>query len=391
MGQNGYNNAVATLKYSSLSAPRRPARVSKMDANGVLRELELMCAGLQPGDKLPTHIELMKQLGSSERAVRWALDELRRKGRIVRRQGSGTYVTDLSLSGGDEANGHHEPKTRVAAIQAQSRTIVAITRPDRSAFDQAMSLLFQQVQDAELSLVCRFVDSAADVSTHNEAPALGFIVFRQDLLPIARRLHANGERVVLVGAPMADEMAGVPNVHGDQEHGGYIATRHLLELGHRRIVFFCTETGQRTRRWVGHQRALSEVRKRGLDVQDSVLLVEDAARWTGDLSAARAYFQRADAPTGIVAWNDHEAVMLLTLLHHIGLRVPDDISLVGYDNLPEGQKVHPPLTTLETSVESQLQAALKLLMQPNPPSNSHIVVVLPSLIRRNSSAPIAIT
>lgn len=370
----------------SLSSASLPASRGKLPPDAVLRELEAMCRALEPGAIVPTHTELMKQLGASERAVRWALDELRRQGRIVRRQGSGTFVADVPLS---DNNGSHD-KSPIGAkvVPTRSKTVVAIARPDRAVFDQAMGMLFEQAQEAGLPLVCRFADAESKVPVRKEAPPLGYIVFRRDLLPVARKLQAEGQRVVLVGAPFADEMAGVPNVYGDQEYGGYVATKHLLELGHRRLVFFCTQSGLLTRRWVGHQRALIEARKGGLDVQDEVLLIEDAARWTDDMVSARAYFARSDAPTGIVAWNDHEAVMLLNLLQHIGLRVPDDVSLVGYDNLLQGQKMFPPLTTLETSVEGQLQTALKLLTQPEPPTPAHTVVVLPSLVRRESSARI---
>src|SRR5215216_2692620 len=71
----------------------------KNDLDEVLGALESLCASLQPGDMIPTHRELMQQLGASERAVRWALDELRRQGVIIRRQGASTIVAERPAGG----------------------------------------------------------------------------------------------------------------------------------------------------------------------------------------------------------------------------------------------------------------------------------------------------
>ena len=78
---------------------------------------------------------------------------------------------------------------------------------------------------------------------------------------------------------------------------------------------------------------------------------------------------------------------MLSLLSYVGIRVPQDVSIIGYDNLPEGQRVHPLLSTVDTAVEQQLQVAVKLLAQPAPPSPSHTIVVLPTLLQRESTLP----
>jgi DNA-binding LacI/PurR family transcriptional regulator len=88
----------------------------------------------------------------------------------------------------------------------------------------------------------------------------------------------------------------------------------------------------------------------------------------------------------VVAWNDHEALSLLRTLHRAGVRVPEEVSLVGYDALPEGAMVHPALTTVDPQVDGQLQAALTLLRRSIAPPASHSTVIVPSIVVRESSA-----
>ena len=362
-------------------------RRRKTDAGQMLRELEGLCDSLQPGDMIPTHTELMRRFDASERAVLGALDELRREGRIVRRRRAGTFVAErkLPIAGG----GVTGPSTI-----ADNRTVVALVglaEPDRAIFDRAVSLLFGHVAAAGLSLVCESanVDSGALRGALplpiSERP-VGYVVFGRRLLPVAKQLQDAGQRVVSVGTPYAYTMPEVPVVQGDQEHGGYLATGHLLELGHRRIAFRGWSDWPQMQRWHGHQKALSEARQQGIDVRDSEIFEGEYRQWRDDPETAEAYFRRPEAPTGIVVWNDHMAVALLTLLSYIGIRVPQDVSLVGYDNVPEGQQVHPSLTTVESALDQQLQAAIRLLTQPVAPPPTTTVVVLPTLISRESSA-----
>ena len=70
----------------------------------------------------------------------------------------------------------------------------------------------------------------------------------------------------------------------------------------------------------------------------------------------------------MVVWNDHEAVRLATVLSRAGVRVPEQVSLVGYDNLPESSLIYPLLTTIDQAIGQQLRLALRLLTQPVPPA-----------------------
>src|SRR5437763_1437464 len=97
---------------------------TRSNAARVLQVIEELCASLDIGDRLPTHTELMRRFGASERAVLRALDELQRAGKIVRRNGVGTFVTDARLPG----------SSATPITGTDGRTVVAVAQPDQSFF-----------------------------------------------------------------------------------------------------------------------------------------------------------------------------------------------------------------------------------------------------------------
>jgi DNA-binding LacI/PurR family transcriptional regulator len=366
----------------------RPSQRS--DAERVLQILRDYCRKeLQPGSVVPNHRELMQRFEASERSVRWALNELRRQGIIIRRQGARTYVADPQSVVVTSANGSSPVIAARPAVVMESRTIVAIAVPDHAIFDQAMNLLVEKARVEDLSVVCHLFPGTNDVAMQSLPPVahepLGYIVFRRELLGLAEALQAEGHRVVYMGTPYVNSIPQVPSVYGDQEQGGYLAARHLIDLGHRRIAFCAFGDIQQSLRWQGHQRALREARKGGLRIDDSVLDLDDMRAWKENPALGRAIFGGPYAPTGLVVWNDHEAVMVMGQLTRLGLRVPQDVSIVGYDNLPEGEMQHPALTTVYSPMDQQLKTAINLLTRPEALLAPYQFLMQPILIPREST------
>jgi DNA-binding LacI/PurR family transcriptional regulator len=321
----------------------------------------------------------MQQFGASERAVRWALDELRRQGIIIRRQGASTIVAERPAGG-------RASQSMNSMAAAPIDTIVAIGPHDYSFFDRCMHLVLRQAESVGLTLVCRLYEPDTDPAAFHIGQPTCVLLFGYRLTSLGKRLQAEGHRVVIVGSPPADSLPEVPCVHVDQEQGGYLVVRHLLELGHRRIAL---GYDRQSPRWHGHERALREARakgKAGVVTFSELSWDEVGDSWQRDPQLAAEYFRQPDAPTAVATWNDHAAAALLAVLTRAGIEVPQRVSLVGFDNLPESQLVHPPLTTVDSAIEQQLQAALGLLTRPDAPPSSHTVVVLPTLIGRESSA-----
>lgn len=348
----------------------------------MLEVLKKYCQELQPGDYVPSHHELARDFGVSTRSVRWALDELNRQGIIVRRQGARTQVAYPESTPASAA------PIAMRATEVKNRVIVAIVVPDHALFDQAMQLLVEQAKTQGITVFCHLlpeceIDDSKLVLPQLQEEPLGFIVFRRDMTPLAERLHREGRRVVLMATPFSNRMPSVPTVYGNHRHGGYLATRHLIDLGHRRIGCCAYGDWEQTLRGQGHQRAMREATQRGLDVRDFLIPLGQFDR---DPAYVESVFRGPEAPTGLVVWNDHEAIAVLGHLNRLGIRVPQDVSIVGYDNLPEGQAVHPAFTTVHSSIEQQLDAAISLLTDETPPPTLHQLVIQPTLIPRESSA-----
>jgi DNA-binding LacI/PurR family transcriptional regulator len=339
---------------------------------------------LKPGDLLPSQTELMRRHQVSDRTVLRSLDDLQRAGWIVRRHGVGTFVADPEMR-------RSEPP--IPAVPTQSKTVAALVFAFGPFYQHCVNLLSVEAEAAGLALVChhaRHETSFEDALPLEALQPQGFVIFSYYMYPFAQRLLERGHRVVLVGSPPAGVYPQAPCVTSDQEYGGYEATQHLLRLGHRRIAYIAPDSRyplEHTLRWQGHRRALGEAARRDEEVQATVVPLETQAAWRGDPARCATFFGRPDAPTGLLTWNDAEAVSLLHVLHHAAVRVPEDVSVVGFDALPVGAESIPPLTTVESYVGSQMRAVMHFLTQPTAPPPTQSVMIVPALVPRASSAP----
>jgi DNA-binding LacI/PurR family transcriptional regulator len=175
-----------------------------------------------------------------------------------------------------------------------------------------------------------------------------------------RRLRAVGTSIVLLAHGADDGTFDLVTVDG--ERGAYLAAAHLLELGHRRMGFLGGPPDERTTqgRRAGFLRACAD---RGIDVARSALA--EGPGWGFEAGAERMteLLARSRSVTGVVAANDVIALGALAALHRAGRRVPEDISLVGFDDLPLAAISHPPLTTVSQPRRERGRIAAELLLE----------------------------
>ena len=168
------------------------------------------------------------------------------------------------------------------------------------------------------------------------------------------------------------------------EEGGYIATRYLLAMGHRRIA--CITGPQHLQnsleRLRGYRRAMKE---HGMRVSETMVAEGRFDRESGR-QAALSLLGRKDAPTAIFAMNDLMALGALQGMREMHLRCPEDISLVGFDNLEFGEFVEPGLTSVVqpgyTLGQRAAEIAIRGLASPDEASAS-VVLPVELLIRRS--------
>lgn len=146
----------------------------------------------------------------------------------------------------------------------------------------------------------------------------------------------------------------------DNEYGAHLAVKHLIELGHRRIAFVSgpPTNNDANERLAGYTRALSEA-----DIElDPKLIVEGNFHEASGLLAVNHLFDTQQQFSAVFAANDLSAYGVRLGLYRKGVRVPDDISLVGFDDLPGSAFTAPPLTTVHQPMYDLGRAATNALL-----------------------------
>lgn len=184
----------------------------------------------------------------------------------------------------------------------------------------------------------------------------------------------------------------LPTIDGDNLAGAVIATEHLTELGHRRIGFIAGRSDLESARLreEGYRTALV---KAGIEFDPGLVRVGDYRRESSH-AAARELLTLPERPTAIFAANDLSALGTLDVAAELGLRVPEDLSVVGFDNIPESALTTPPLTTVSQPLQRMGAEAIALLIrtidgavETSDPRETHLT--LPTeLVRRGTTSAV---
>jgi DNA-binding LacI/PurR family transcriptional regulator len=191
--------------------------------------------------------------------------------------------------------------------------------------------------------------------------------------PIFPRLLEDGVPFVLIGR-YSHERASYVDV--DNVVGARMAVEHLLRLGHERVA---TITGPLNMcagqdRLEGYRQALAA---RGIPVDEDLIAEGDFTEGGGRAAMRRLLPHR---PTAVFAASDMMAVGAIKVLREAGLRVPEDVAVVGFDDIPLASMVEPPLTTVRQPIEQLGSMAVELLvsLMENPGEETVHRVVLPT-------------
>jgi DNA-binding LacI/PurR family transcriptional regulator len=271
-------------------------------------------------------------------------------------------------------------RSQVIGVLAQSSTLYGPASM-LSAFEQAAAQAGFGVSVGSVrSLDRRSVIDA--VNRHLDQRVAGLVI----IAPVVAANEAVDdmpEDVPLVAID-GDPARSSPLVTVDQDAGGYLATRCLLDSGHATVWHVSGpsdwfDSQGRVRGW---RRALEEA---GAEIPPLI---------QGDWSAASGYragqmLSRMPEVKAVFAANDHLALGILRALHERDRRVPDDVSLVGFDDVPEAAYYIPPLTTIRPDFDEVARASLAVLLQQieSGQRGSQRRTIQPSLISRDSVGP----
>ncbi len=154
-------------------------------------------------------------------------------------------------------------------------------------------------------------------------------------------------------------------VHSNDRLGGYLGTKHLIKLGHKKIILLSgiqgkieQKVGVDYQRWLGYCQALKE---EGIPY-DHQLIMEEAQTMAGGYYVAQKIFNKLNQASAVFILSDIGAMGLLRGLNELGITVPNDLSVLGYDDIFYTNYMIPSLTTIKQDIFMKGQSAVKLLL-----------------------------
>jgi LacI family transcriptional regulator len=244
------------------------------------------------------------------------------------------------------------------ALGTDYRTMICYTDADR---------------DRELAFV-------ADVSDR-KADGIVIVAFRIAASEL-KQIMPSAIPVVSVGDGIDDPL--IDMVLTNDENGAFEATRYLLELGHRRVALIGGTEGPGPRRMAGYRRALENA---GIAFRPDLAAIGGWNRHGGS-TALRQLLAIADPPSAVFCANDLMAIGAFDAAREQGLRIPQDLAIVGYDDIDAAAMVNPPLTTVANPAYEVGETAGRLLLDRVTGSYSgkrRDVVLRSQLVKRASA------
>ncbi|MCA9835362.1 MAG: LacI family DNA-binding transcriptional regulator [Trueperaceae bacterium] len=221
---------------------------------------------------------------------------------------------------------------------------------------------------SQMDLLQEISDGLVLVLAHNNDYDVS--VFSRDGLPVVMIDH-RGSTIPL------------PAVDVDNYYGGRQATEYLIALGHQRIGFVKGRYEASSLRFKGYKEALECAK---LPFEES-LVAEGEFTQPGGFAAANELLNLKDLPSAIFAANDLSAFGVMEAIKEKGLRIPDDISVLGFDDIPMANQVFPALSTIRQPLFEMGQAAARMMLAKlrgvEPPSNR--ITLATELVERAST------
>lgn len=294
---------------------------------------------------------------------------------------AGVHVSTASrvLRQTEPARGWSAPARRVIAAAAElgyrPNRIASSLRTRRS---NTIGVVMPRLADTVIASICQAVESAARSAGYQlllttppddmgaQLEAVDFLLSRQVDGLIVSSLHLSAENPRLTNLPVpviaTNRHPGgwLPAVVGDDVEGGRIATEHLLALGHHRIgvVAGPRHASTAVERVAGFRLAYEQ---REL-VVDEALVVHTDFEVEGGVVGAHTLLSLAEPPTAIFAVNDTAAIGVMGAARQRGMRVPDDLSIVGYNDISVVAQLPTPLTTVHSPTATMGAVAVERLL-----------------------------
>lgn len=261
----------------------------------------------------------------------------------------------------------YRPNSLARGLRRSETSTIGMLLPDNS--NPFFGEIARAIEDVGFTQGYNVILCNSDGSEAKEAAYVDTLLSKQidgiilissgnSFAPLHTILNA-GVPCVVIDRELGD--LAVDQVLIDNEYGGYLAGQYLVRLGHRRMGYIAgpNQLSLSAHRLTGFKRALNEA---GLMLPDEAMVPGDFL-YTGGAEGMRALLRRDLGLTAVFAANDRMAVGAISVLQRAGLNVPQDISVVGYDNIPLANAMWPSLTTIAQPMTEMGQTGISLLLE----------------------------
>lgn len=325
---------------------------------------QIQSGELKPGDQVPTELEISKQYNVSRITSKRALTELENQQLIERIQGRGSFVSEQR--------------------QAHSNVILFLlpfpNNPGLGDYAQGISRFIENTSYT-VQIQTNTYLTKLDAKKLSSMYA-GLILYPEagtSHLDILYTLYLEKFPVVVLDKKI--ESIPFPFITSDNMHGGYLAAQHLISQGHKKIIFYATQNLERSstirERYLGYLKAIHQ---ENLEYHGSKVLNPDAD------NSGFIHQLKEDEITGIIVENDINAIHLMKEIKGCGYQIPEDFSIIGFDNIQAAGLVDPGLTTIAQRFEEiGYQSAKQLIQLIDKKQDIQSVVVPIEIMIREST------
>jgi LacI family transcriptional regulator len=336
----------------------------------------------QSGALLPSEREFSALFSVDRLTVRRSLEMLVTEGLIEKKPGLGSWVQSL-------------PPRMSGSVKSGDILFVlprSVSRIDRIT-EPCISSLFYRIEKElarqDFQLIYTTVAEDEELPALLSDPRVVGILF---VSQIPRRFLEKARELDLPAVVVNYDDDYFPSILPDRENGSYEAVRHLIELGHRRIAFISGIPSYQSSRasYQGYKHALVDA---DLDWKSQIIGEGD---WTfdGGYRAMKSILEeQEELPSAVFACNDMTALGAIEAIREAELRVPEEVSVVGFDNVEQGGQSNPRLTTVNMDTDLMAKAAFQKLVFTIESRQIHSVkIIVPArLIVRESTTRVRVS
>jgi GntR family transcriptional regulator of arabinose operon len=368
-----------------VKSPKKPKHKEIYDH--IYRKIE--SGAFKPGSKIPTENELADAFSASRPTVSKALRDLETRGLINRVQGSGSYIPDHLIKE-NLTLGLLASKEALSANHNRGFSIFSQIIPEISTFSsqQNMALILGSSPYIEQSTFSSEAFKSCEEFIQRGVKGVFFLPFEATdetmgvNAVIAEKFSKADVRVVLLDRDITDDptkRSEYDIIGLDNTRGSYVLTRHLIDHGCKNILFLSEGSHNSViqDRYFGYQKALWDNHLQGSFMPTSEML-QSPENFKADLLS-----KKTDA---IVCCNDSIASAAMKIFSEVNINVPEDIKIVGFDDVPLAAHLTPSLTTIHQPVSSLAREAVRAMINriECPKSEARDIKIHSELIIRRS-------